>query len=239
MEISILTQNNHLLINKSVLDLVTTLHHFGLRVTVFRTSATAKGKSTGKFKSAVDLYKNFGPVFLLQSLGLYFKSYFSRPDNKLKKICRIVDIADDVKLDSAVFKAHCTEFNALLILSGTRIIKKDVLDLWTHGVINVHSSILPYARGLMPALWTYLDGKGMGVTLFKLDEGIDTGEIIYQAPLAIRTNTYLEHLVRTKDIGTNLLVCWVLQHLVRIDKKNPIEDTYNKYPAAGIRIRTL
>lgn len=232
MQLSILTQNNHLLINRSVHELVIGLRKYGIDLVVYRTSATAKGKATGKLDAARDLLRTFGLRFLLSSLVGYFHSYFVYTDRRLCQHCTVIDVPDSRKLDPALFRQHSTEFGALLILSGTRIIKRDVLDLFAGNVLNVHSSLLPYAKGLMPALWTYVQGRGMGVTLFKLDEGIDTGEIVYQVAIARKPGSYAEHLVLTKRIGVELLTTWVLENMLRIRHRHEIESTYNKYPTA-------
>lgn len=44
----------------------------------------------------------------------------------------------------------------------------------------MHNSYLPYNRGKNPYFWTFIEEKPYGVTIHKVDEGIDTGEIISQ-----------------------------------------------------------
>jgi hypothetical protein len=237
VQISILTQDNHFLVNGSTHRLVTSLHAMGFDVVVFRTGATAKGRRTSKLDALREMTQFCGLGFTLQSLALFFRSKLIHRDGKLRQFCKVVDVPDDVRLTQDLFRAHCREFNVLLVLSGTRIIRKDVLDLWSHGVLNVHGSMLPYARGLMPALWTYALGRGMGVTLFRVDEGIDTGEILAQVPLAERSPTYLDHLVRTKSIGVNLFLAWVLDVLLDAGRRREIEATYNKYPGREFRLK--
>jgi Formyl transferase len=237
MQVSILTQDNHFLINGSTHRLVEALHSIGLDVIVFRTSATAKGGRTTKFDALLQVIRFCGWVFALRSLALYSRSKLVHRDGKLRQLCKVIDVPNSVMLTADLFRAHCREFNVLLILSGTRIIKKDVIDLWHYGVLNVHSSLLPHARGLMPALWTYATGRGMGVTLFRIDEGIDTGEIIAQVQLAERSPTYLDHLLRTKSIGVTLLLAWVLDVLLGCGRRIEIESTYNKYPGPSFRLK--
>lgn len=61
------------------------------------------------------------------------------------------------------------------------IIRKEVLDRMT--VVNVHVSLLPWNRGADPNLWSWVDGTPKGVTIHYVDEGIDTGDVIYQEPV--------------------------------------------------------
>lgn len=50
--------------------------------------------------------------------------------------------------------------------------------------INLHTSLLPHNRGAHPNFWSYFEGTPSGVTIHKIDSGIDTGEIIYQKEVA-------------------------------------------------------
>lgn len=120
-------------------------------------------------------------------------------------------------------------YDSALILAGNRIIKRNFLDAFGGNVVNVHSSLLPYSKGLMPAFWTLKARSGMGVTLFRLSEGIDDGEIISQVPLAdYDGNTLIEYFHQTKRVGINLLLCYVLNRLSV--SSSDVEDCYNKYP---------
>jgi methionyl-tRNA formyltransferase len=47
-------------------------------------------------------------------------------------------------------------------------------------IFNLHISYLPYNRGAHPNFWSFYDNTPSGVTIHLIDEGIDTGPIIYQ-----------------------------------------------------------
>ena len=237
MEISILTQNNSFLINHYTRVLARGLGQLGFSVVIFRASATASGKPISMLQGARDVLTFFGSLFFLKSvLCALFSKVLDHP-TRFPKGCRIIEVPDDQKTDVEFFRANCSEFNVLLILAGTRIIRRDVLDLWTHGVLNVHSSLLPYARGVMPALWTYVNRKHLGVTLFKLDEGIDTGHVVLQVPIKISRDTYFGHLKRTKELGVQLMLSWVATNLVVQPDRESIEDSYFGYPTKDFRLR--
>jgi methionyl-tRNA formyltransferase len=69
---------------------------------------------------------------------------------------------------------------------GTRIISKKILDAVDAPFINYHAGINPKYRGQHPAYWARVQGddENAGVTVHLVDKGVDTGEIIYQAPVA-------------------------------------------------------
>jgi methionyl-tRNA formyltransferase len=46
--------------------------------------------------------------------------------------------------------------------------------------LNLHISLLPLNRGAHPAAWAIREGTKHGVTIHKIDSGLDTGEIVYQ-----------------------------------------------------------
>jgi len=75
----------------------------------------------------------------------------------------------------------------LLIIGWSQIAKSRILSLPRRGVLGMHPTLLPEGRGRASIPWAILKGlKETGVTLFKLDEGVDTGPIIFQEriPLA-------------------------------------------------------
>lgn len=74
----------------------------------------------------------------------------------------------------------------LFIIGWSQIAGAEVLAAPTRGVLGIHPTLLPEGRGRAPIPWAILKGlKQTGVTLFKLDEGVDTGEIAAQEILPI------------------------------------------------------
>lgn len=60
------------------------------------------------------------------------------------------------------------------------ILRREFLDLFSEGVINLHPSLLPWNRGAYANVWAIVDQTPAGVTLHYIDEGVDTGDIIAQ-----------------------------------------------------------
>lgn len=65
------------------------------------------------------------------------------------------------------------------------IIPKEVLRIPKYGVINLHPAYLPHNRGWHTPSWAIWEGTPYGATLHFMDEGIDTGDIIYQKQIKI------------------------------------------------------
>ena len=68
-----------------------------------------------------------------------------------------------------------------LVSYGYRfLIRSEVLDKFGQQAINLHISLLPWNRGADPNLWSFLEDTPKGVTIHRLDDTIDTGDIIAQ-----------------------------------------------------------
>jgi methionyl-tRNA formyltransferase len=80
----------------------------------------------------------------------------------------------------AVIKAAMPD---VVVVSGTRIISKKVLDSVNAPFINMHAGITPLYRGVHGAYWALLEKKPdlVGTTVHLVDAGIDTGNIIDQS----------------------------------------------------------
>jgi methionyl-tRNA formyltransferase len=75
----------------------------------------------------------------------------------------------------------------LCVASFPRLLSPEVLATARHGAIGMHPSLLPRHRGPDPLFWTYLhDDEQAGITVYWLDGGEDTGDLLYQeaVPLA-------------------------------------------------------
>jgi len=75
---------------------------------------------------------------------------------------------------------------AIVVAAFGQILRQDVLDLPKHGCINVHASLLPRWRGASPIQAAILHGdKETGVTIMRMDTGLDTGPILSQRAIPI------------------------------------------------------
>jgi folate-dependent phosphoribosylglycinamide formyltransferase PurN len=78
-------------------------------------------------------------------------------------------------------KIVTTQGYDLVVSYGYRhILKKDVIESSSAPIINLHISYLPWNRGAHPNFWSFYDSTPSGVTIHLIDEGVDTGAIIYQ-----------------------------------------------------------
>jgi methionyl-tRNA formyltransferase len=97
---------------------------------------------------------------------------------------------------------------AIIVVAYGRIIPKWMLDLPKHGNINLHASLLPKYRGAAPIQWAIANGETVsGNTSMRIDEGLDTGDILLQQELPIAwDDTSVSYAPVLASAGAQLMV---------------------------------
>jgi methionyl-tRNA formyltransferase len=89
-------------------------------------------------------------------------------------------------VDQAELKIAVTDIDLVITIGFGVIIKEEILNLPKHGFINLHFSLLPKWQGAAPVQRAIEAGdQTTGVTVFKLDKGMDTGPIYRQRKIAM------------------------------------------------------
>lgn len=111
-----------------------------------------------------------------------------------------------------------------------KILPQEILNLPKIACLNVHASLLPKYRGAAPIQWSIINGdKTTGVTIMKMDAGMDTGDIILQKEISIEDNeTYGTLYEKLKILGGKLLI----NVLKNIENISPVKqgDNYTMAP---------
>ncbi|HVP52000.1 MAG TPA: methionyl-tRNA formyltransferase [Terriglobales bacterium] len=97
---------------------------------------------------------------------------------------------------------------AIIVVGYGRIIPKWMIDLPRHGNINLHASLLPKYRGAAPIQWAIARGETVtGVTTMRIDEGLDTGDILLQCETPIDPeDTAVTLSPRLAEMGAELML---------------------------------
>jgi methionyl-tRNA formyltransferase len=105
-------------------------------------------------------------------------------------------------------RLHSIRPDAIIVVAYGRIIPKWMLDLPPFGNLNLHASLLPKYRGAAPIQWAIANGEATtGSTTMRLDEGLDTGDILLQRALAIAPDQTAEDLFPLlAESGASLMV---------------------------------
>ncbi|MBI2682378.1 MAG: methionyl-tRNA formyltransferase [Acidobacteriales bacterium] len=112
--------------------------------------------------------------------------------------------------NNAEFRAQMESLrpDAIIVVGYGRIIPAWMLALPKHGNINLHASLLPKYRGAAPIQWAIANGETVsGNTTMRLNEGLDTGDILLQQELSIAPDdTALTYGQRLAGAGARLLL---------------------------------
>ena len=138
--------------------------------------------------------------------------------------------------NSEQFKHEIRELkpDLLISLSGNKIFRSELINMFPSGVLNLHTSDLPKYRGLMPVFWALLHEEEQLIgSVFFVDEGIDTGPIIKKFSVDIENHSLAKLINLSKDKGVDALLeslDVILDHSVKIIDTSEIEGSYFGFP---------
>lgn len=117
--------------------------------------------------------------------------------------------------DPRVIELLRREQPELVIVLGTSILKESVLAA-APCFVNLHAGITPMYRGAHGQFWAVLhrDFDNVGVTLHRVDKGIDTGAILKQGRFAFdpHTDNLLTLLAKSSVVGAEILIDWIREN---------------------------
>jgi methionyl-tRNA formyltransferase len=164
-----------------------------------------------------------------------FPGSFSVTHVALKARWKIIE-CPDVNAPSFIASVKHEGIDLMVSVAASQIFSDQLLSAPRLGCINVHNSLLPKNRGMMPNFWALsnIDSESVsGMTVHMMNEALDDGPIILQRPLPLDRNESLHHLMkRTKRLNAHLVIeaLSILQGGVVLQPNNRSEATYNTFP---------
>jgi len=121
----------------------------------------------------------------------------------------------------------------LIFESGVyTIIPDHILQQPKYGIIGIHETPLPMGKGHAPLQWTILNKRrNLTVTLYKLNQGIDTGEIIHQINIPVTIYDTLIELNKKRLLGIEKVFECFINELIAgyiVLRKQTGQGTYHK-----------
>ena len=121
-----------------------------------------------------------------------------------------IPVLQPVRIKNPEETAKLLEYPAdiYVIAAFGQILSKEILDQPRLGCINVHASLLPRYRGASPIQRVILNGeKETGITIMQMNEGLDTGDILYSKSLELAPDETFETLHdRLMNLGGETLL---------------------------------
>lgn len=110
------------------------------------------------------------------------------PPVKEAALAHGIEVFQPKKIREPECVEYLRKYNAdlMVVVAFGQILTKEILDMPAYGCINVHASLLPKYRGAAPIQWAVINGeKVTGVTTMRMDEGIDTGDMIMKTEVTL------------------------------------------------------
>jgi methionyl-tRNA formyltransferase len=124
----------------------------------------------------------------------------------------------------------------MVSVAGNQVFRRPLIDIAPHGCLNLHGALLPKYRGLLPSFWVLKNRERYsGVSVFLVENGIDSGPILVQKRFEIGGMTQ-EHLIEhSKSVGMDAIV-EAVEMIMRGDTtriaNSDADATYHSFPTA-------
>ena len=195
------------------------------------------GKKETFFEKTVKTFKIFGGKFFIYYTAKFICNRLFQPRLKhllKRKKIPIIDLVGSINSTNnlEIIKQHQPDL--LISILGNQIFKKPLLDLAPNGCINLHTALLPKYRGLMPSFWVLKNNEThTGVSVFFVDEGIDSGPIIVQDRIEIGSMTQEELIIKSKKQGMDCIlkaIRYIMEGEVLLKPNQDELSSYYSFP---------
>lgn len=203
-------------------------------------SASPFGKKESFIQKALKTRAVFGNAFFLRYALRFVWNKLTNP-NAMEKVLQSHG-TPIIRLDQSINAAESLDLirkhnpDILLSIAGNEIFKRPLIDLAPKGCLNLHTALLPKYRGLMPSFWVLKNREPeTGVSIFLVDEGIDSGPIVVQKTVQIGDMTQEQLIRHTKDLGMDGMaeaLDIMAQPAPDLIENNADDATYFTFPTA-------
>lgn len=239
MNIVIITQDEPFYLKDNLTYLLDILPRSSKVVGCVVNDVSPFGKKESFLDKALKTLKIFGPKFFL-----YYSCKFIFAKVKGSSVSSLLNNKSipEIKLKKGINHEHSVRLiksykpDLLISILGNQIFKTEIINLAPKGCLNLHTALLPKNRGLMPTFWAMKNGDlTTGVSVFYVDEGIDSGPILVQEEVDIGDMTQAELIMVTKRMGMEAIakgVDLILKDQVKLIQNNPEEASYYSFPTS-------
>lgn len=238
MNIIIITQDDPFYLADNIKYLIKKLPAYAEISAAVVLGVSPFGKKESFFQKAQKTYAVFGFKFFMH-YTLRFLMNKINPNKSVKRVFKqnnipIINIEGNINHKANLEKLKAYQPDLLLSIAGNQIFKRSLLDMAPKGCINLHTALLPKYRGLMPSFWVLKNNETKtGVSVFFVDEGIDSGPIIVQKEIQIKNMSQEELIKTSKKIGMDCII----ESIDKIEKgdtttlpNDSSEATYFSFP---------
>lgn len=194
-------------------------------------------------KSTVSSLKKIVNIFKKVSLQYFlYRTFIQVMSVLLYRKKTVHYLADKYKIkkiyvnNSSSLNDNIVENSIGFLFNFDIIIKKNVLSKFKKGIYNIHASKLPRDKGISPVLWAFARGdKEIWSSIYKVDEGIDSGPLVKQFKILTSQNDTAFSLYNRVCIKSgetlNLILDNILNDKIELkDQSKNIVSNYFSWP---------
>jgi methionyl-tRNA formyltransferase len=170
--------------------------------------------------------KNYPPEFVVIHKNLEIEKKSQEFYQPIEKICSDYDIPLIKTEKVSEINDNFIGFDFGICVGFMEIIGKDILENQKLGIFNLHCGKLPNYRGRAPISRTIMDGNDeLTMTLHKMDEGVDSGDILYEFKIQIDIDDDVNTLYKKCcDASSDT----VINGVEKLYSQNSISDIFHK-----------
>ena len=199
--------------------------------------ASPFGKKQNFVKKVLTTLKTFGLSFVFRyGWSVVWAKMFGRDVKQMfvRHGIPILEVTGSINSEKSLETLRALHADLFISITGNQLFKKPLLDIPPLGTLNLHTALLPKYRGLMPSFWVLKNKeKQTGVSVFFVDEGIDSGPILVQKKINIENLSQWELIRMTKFLGMEAIIEGI--ELIQsgdyeLIPNNEEESTYYSFP---------
>lgn len=150
--------------------------------------------------------RNYPPEFVVIHKDLELQKLYEKYYTPIEELCieKNIPLIKTGKIEK--IKNNFIGCDVGICTGFMEIIRKDIFEIPKYGILNLHCGKLPFYRGRAPISRTIMDGnKTLTITLHKMDEGVDSGDILLESEIEIENSDDVNSLYqkcceRTPDV---------------------------------------
>lgn len=238
MKILLITQDDPFFLAKNLEYLIQNLPEHSSIVGSVLFDVSPFGKKETLLQKIKKTYSIFGLRFFLNYSYSFVINKLSR-DKDVKYVLDqykipVIELEQNINKPSSLEIIKSYNPDLLVSIAGNQIFRKNLINLAPKGCINLHTALLPKYRGLMPSFWVLKNNeKYTGVSVFFVDEGIDSGPIIVQKKIKIGNMSQNELIKHSKKVGMDAIleaIDLIQKNEIKLIDNNDEEMTYFSFP---------
>lgn len=183
-------------------------------------AAVCQSKSQSVRAIFMDLWRRRGvlavPLFIARFLAI-INRYLQNPKQHLKMKKSLDEISSRLHFVENIHSQDVLNFVRSLepdlgLIYGSPILKPELFTIPRLGTLGIHHGMVPEYRGNKTTFWAMFNGEAFaGVTIQKINEGLDTGEIVKEGKLPVGRLKYGQVVKKLEKLGLELYLQTIIE----------------------------